>query len=179
MIIAMEKQNLALFEEIYKHWNPSLQKYSDYYVKDSEASRTIVNDLFVRLWFRKIKPDNLEAYLFRAVKNASLNYLETQKRSLLVYEDEEKLLSMSDLHVDNPVPSAVSEKLRFLEKVIDQLPERRRVVFRLHRLEGFSYAEIAELLQISTRTVEDHLAKSMQFIHAHAKHLVDQNLTET
>jgi RNA polymerase sigma-70 factor (ECF subfamily) len=49
----------------------------------------------------------------------------------------------------------------------------------MFRFEELNYAEIAELLNISVRTVEDHLSKSMQFIHAQAKHLIDGKLTNT
>lgn len=175
--ITLEQLDLPQFELIYKHWNTLLQRYSEYYVRDHEASRSIVNDLFIQLWFNKTRPDNLKGYLFRAVKNASLNYLRKQGNVPLSYVEEQELRELSDLSITEPV-AADSDKLQFLQKVIAQLPERRQLVFRLYRLEGFSYAEIAELLQISVRTVEDHLAKSMEFIHAKAKHLVDANLTE-
>jgi len=136
-----------------------------------------VNDLFVQLWFNKTKPENLKGYLFRAIKNASLNYLAQQRNSLLTLLDQEELTMISDL---SPVSEAAneSEKLIFLKDLIGRLPHRRQLVFNMHRMEGFSYAEIAGLLQISVRTVEDHLSKSMQFIHAHAKHLLHEKLTE-
>lgn len=175
--ITLEQLDLPRFEMIYRHWNTLLQRYSEYYVKDHEASRSIVNDLFVQLWFSKKQPDNLKGYLFRAVKNASLNHLKKQGNIPLTYVEETELCIISDLSV-RVADIEASDKLQFLQKIIGLLPERRQLVFRLHRLEGFSYAEIADLLQISVRTVEDHLAKSMQFIHAHAKHLVDANLTE-
>jgi len=176
--ITLDQLDLSQFELIYKHWNALLQRYSEYYVRDHEASRSIVNDLFVQLWFSKHKPDNLKGYLFRAVKNASLNYLRKQGNVPLSYVVEDELRDLSDLSTQEGATSNESEKLQFLQRVIAELPQRRQLVFRLYRLEGFSYAEIAELLQISVRTVEDHLAKSMEFIHARAKHLIDANLTE-
>lgn len=176
--ITLDQLDLPQFEMIYKHWNVLLQRYSEYYVRDHEASRSIVNDLFVQLWFSKTKPDNLKGYLFRAVKNASLNYLRKQGNVPLSYIMDDELRDLSDLSLRDTADANDSDKLLFLQRVIAELPERRQLVFRLYRLEGFSYAEIAELLQISVRTVEDHLAKSMEFIHARAKHLVDANLTE-
>ncbi|RZL18757.1 MAG: sigma-70 family RNA polymerase sigma factor [Pedobacter sp.] len=92
--------------------------------------------------------------------------------------EESELTVFSDLTVPVVMEDYKSEKLEFLQKIIESLPERRQLVFKLHRLEGFSYAEIAELMQISVRTVEDHLSKSMQFIHSQAKQLIDLDLTE-
>jgi len=169
---------LPEFELIYKQWNVSLQKYAHYFLRDEEASRSIVNDLFLYLWFSKKQPDNCKVYLFRAVKNASLNYIKKHGNIPLLYVEDDRLTILSDAIPESGSPGIESEKLTFLKRIISLLPERRQLVFRLHRLEGFSYAEIAELMHISVRTVEDHLAKSMQFIHAHAKHLVDRKLTE-
>ena len=166
------------FNLIYQRLSVLLQKYSLYYVKDEEASRSIVNDLFVKLWFDKKYPENLKGYLFKAVKNSSLNYIASQKRSPLTYLEESDLTLISDVKVNVVYDDLISDKLAFLHKVIELLPERRQLVFKLYRLEGFSYAEIAELMQISVRTVEDHLSKSMQFIHIRAKQLVDTKLTE-
>jgi len=166
------------FEMLYNSMNSSLQKYAEYYVRDIEAAKSIVNDFFVQLWFKNEQPEQIKGYMYRAIKNASLNYLERSKRSPLSYLEQDELALISDLHIVNQEVSLESEKLKFLQKVIAELPEKRQLVFRMYRLEGFSYAEIADLLQISVRTVEDHLSKSMQFIHARSKHLIHTNLTE-
>ena len=107
-----------------------------------------------------------------------MNHISSQNKSLLSYVEHTELTIVADLSAQLENIGHESEKLRFLEKVIAKLPERRQLVFRMYRLEGFSYLEIADLLQISVRTVEDHLSKSMQFIHHESKQLVHQKLTE-
>lgn len=176
--IPVIEPGLIEFELLYKRWGSILQKYAHYYVKDKEVARSIVNDLFVQLWFSKKNPDNLNGYLFRAIKNASLNHISTQNKSPLSYIEHTELTLVADHAVKPENTAHDSEKISFLEKVISMLPERRQLVFRMYRLEGFSYIEIADLLQISVRTVEDHLSKSMQFIHKECKHLTNQKLTE-
>jgi RNA polymerase sigma-70 factor (family 1) len=170
--------DLSRFDLIYKQWNAILLKYAYYYVHDHEVSKSIVNDLFLQIWFKDLEPDNLKGYLFRSVKNAALNYLKKNGNKPLTFLAEAELIVISDAAAETRIEPELSEKLRFLQHLISQLPERRQLVFKLHRLEGFSYAEIAELMQISVRTVEDHLARSMEFIHSKAKHLVDLNLTK-
>ena len=155
-----------------------LQKYADYYVNDKEVAISIVNDLFVQLWFTKKNPENLNGYLFRAIKNAALNHISSQNKNPLSYIEHTELTVVADLSAQPEDNAHEADQLRFLEKVISMLPERRQIVFKLFRLEGFSYLEIADLLQISVRTVEDHLSKSVQFIHKESKHLVHQKLTE-
>jgi len=164
-------------EMLYHNWSGMLCSYAFYYLNDMEASKTVVNDTFLQLWKNDSKPINLKAYLYRAVKNACLNYLSQRKLSI-VYTDYAELELLSDNQYFSDAIEGEQEKFQFLEKVIASLPSKRQLVFKLFRLEGLSYAEIADLLNISVRTVEDHLAKSMQFIHAKAKHLVDRKLTK-
>lgn len=171
--------NVALdLEILYKNWNGILCSYAFYYLKDMEAAKTVVNDAFVQLWKMESKPTYLKAYLYRAVKNACLNYISKRKLSI-VYTDYAELEMLSDNKEHQEPVEGEQEKLLFLEMVISELPSKRQLVFRLFRLEGLSYLEISELLNISVRTVEDHLSKSMQFIHARAKHLVDEKLTNS
>lgn len=170
--------DLAGFELLYSSMSSSLQKYADYYVRDTEAANAIVNDLFVQLWFKTGQPSQIKGYLYRAVKNASLNYLEQHKRNPLSYLEQDELTLISDLREAQQEISFEPDKLGHLQRAISLLPPKRQLVFRMYRLDGFSYAEIAELLQISVRTVEDHLSKSMQFIHAQTKQFFHTNLTQ-
>lgn len=167
------------FELLYSNWSLMLQKYAIYFLKDQAAAETIVNDVFVKLWLSGNAISYPKTYLYRSVKNACLNYLAQQQQQVVSYLAQDELQNISDLNVYHHQVPEESERLKFLEKLIDQLPPKRQLVFKLYRLEGLSYAEIAELLNISIRTVEDHLSKSMQFIYANAKHLLHQNLTES
>lgn len=73
---------LPEFELIYKQWNVSLQKYAHYFLRDEEASRSIVNDLFLYLWFSKKQPDNCKVYLFRPVKTLRSTTSKSMETSL-------------------------------------------------------------------------------------------------
>lgn len=170
--------DLKQFELLYNSTNHLLQKYAVYYVNDLEVAKSIVNDLFVQLWFKNIAPLNIKSYLYRSVKNACLNYLEQQHKNLLFYVEQDELTALADLTIEPQKDHSETDHHKFLQQVITLLPQKRQLVFRMHRLEGFTYAEIADLLQISPRTVEDHLSKAMQFIHAQATQFLYTNLTE-
>lgn len=174
----MAPLNSKQFELLYNKLYSSLQKYAIYYVNDQEAANSIVNDLFVQLWFKTDQPLNMKGYLYQSVKNGCLNYLSHHKKNPLFYLENEELTELSDLTAMPDDSYSEPNHLKFLKQAISLLPPKRQLVFRMHRLEGFSYAEIADLLQISPRTVEDHLAKAMQFIHTRAKHFLYTNLIE-
>ncbi|WAC39666.1 sigma-70 family RNA polymerase sigma factor [Pedobacter sp. SL55] len=166
------------FETLFKNFSEVLYNYANYYLHDMEAAKTVVNDTFLRLWNGKHRPLYVKPYLYRSVKNACLNYLSQHKNKVVLKEFAE-LEMLSDGAINFDHNDETTDKLIFLEKVISNLPAKRQLVFKMFRFDELSYAEIAELLNISVRTVEDHLAKSMQFIHAQAKHLVDRKLTNT
>lgn len=151
------------FEDLYRRVYPTLKKYAVYLVKDPEEAQLILNDVFITVWKNKVQLVNEKAYLFRAVKNAAINYHKLSKRNFLRF-DEEQDLEIPDKNVDPALNYQNKDQNRLLYTLIDQLPERRRLVFYLYRIDGFSYKEIAALLDISVRTVEDHLAKGFLFL---------------
>ena len=166
------------FETLFNRFSDMLYHYAFYYLNDMDAAKSVVNDTFIKLWNGKHKPSYIKTYLYKAVKNACLNYL-SQRKEPMVLKGFSELETLADSTFSVEQTDALNDQLLFLEKVIAKLPAKRQLVFKMFRFEELSYAEIAELLNISVRTVEDHLSKSMQFIHAQAKHLVDRNLTNT
>lgn len=171
-------QGYSNVELLYKRWASILKNYANYFLKDDDISSSIVNDIFMKLWNNDSEIENIKAYLFRSVKNASLNYLSSLNKKPVSYFDTHELTILSDLFQQSEFVAEESDQLIYLQKLILRLPEKRQLVFRMHRVEGFNYSEIAELLQISPRTVEDHLAKSMKFIHEKCQHFFNQSLTE-
>lgn len=173
----LEEYDSSEFEMMFNKYNRELYNYAFYYLNDMEAAMSLVNDTFLRIWDLEHKPFHIKSYLYRSVKNACLNYL-SKNQNKVVFKDFSELEILADGIVDLQHSDDGSDKLLFLEQVISKLPARRQIVFKLFRFEELSYAEIAERLDISVRTVEDHLAKSMHFIHEEAKHLIDQKLTK-
>lgn len=151
------------FEDLYRRMFPTLKKYAIYLVKDVEEAQLILNDVFIAIWKNKVLIVNEKAYLFRAVKNGATNY---HKVSRLQYEhlEEAEVQDIADAKADPFQSYAHKDRTRMLYDLIDQMPERRRLIFYMYRIEGFSYKEIAALLDISVRTVEDHLVKGFQFL---------------
>ncbi|SHF13718.1 RNA polymerase sigma-70 factor [Pedobacter caeni] len=151
------------FEDLYRRMYPTLKKYAVYLVKDAEEAQLILNDVFIAIWKNNVRILNEKAYLFRAVKNAATNYHKTAKTNFL-HIDEEEVPEVWDGGSDPAQTYQDKDRNRVLYQLIDQMPERRRLVFYMYRIDGFSYKEIADLLDISVRTVEDHLVKGFQFL---------------
>ena len=153
--------NPADFELIYKQYFSMLVGFAFQYVEDSENSEDIVQEVFSKIWNQSKSLDirtNIKSYLFGAVRNACLNHLRHQKvkqahEQETTHEiiDQEAFMEMDELQ----------EKL---EKVLNQLPEKRRQIFELSRFEGKKYQEIADELNISVKTVETQMSRSLKVL---------------
>ena len=133
-----------------------------YYVKREEWAQEIVLDVFMRLWDQRKKlPEinNIEDYCFILTKNASLNYLENEAKHMSQSSGQ---LSESTSHTDSPEETLISDELfaRYV-KALDRLPERCREVFIRIREEKQSYAQVADELGISVKTVDAQLQKAL------------------
>lgn len=126
------------------------------YLKDEAAASEIVNDVFLKLWYkrhelREIK--NVKSYLFRAVKNTALNRLEVKG-----HQHWEFLEQADSSHLEfSPDPELLlitEEMRRMVEKEVNALPGRCKIIFKLIREEGLKYQEVADILDISVKTVE-------------------------
>ncbi len=135
------------------------------FLKNLEASEEVVQETFVKLWENRKTlniTSSLKSYLFRAVRNSSLNVIKHEKikdkyKSYNEYEIKNHSASL-DEEID---ASELEIKIR---KSIDLLPSERKKAFIMSRYEGLKYKEIAEKLNISKKTVENQIGKALKFL---------------
>lgn len=156
-----EQDSQAAFRDFYNLTYDRLFRIAYYYVKKEEWSQEIVLDVFMKIWEqRPTLPDikSIEDYCFVLVKNASLNYLERECRLGTIATDS---LPEPEAREYSPEESVISEELfAIYVKALDRLPERCREVFIRIREEKETYAQVAEALGISTKTVDAQLQKA-------------------
>ena len=158
---AIQRKDEQAFEQYYKEHYRMLFLAACGYLKDASVAEEIVNDVFLKLWQSAgtIQIDSsLKAYIYRAVINRSLNEINKTKRDLLNQkefshrpEDRVEIKAMED-----------NELKISLYKAVDQLPEQCRKVFRMSRFEGLKQQEIADRLNISIKTVKNHITHALK-----------------
>lgn len=156
-----EWDSQTAFRRFYDLTYDRLFRIAYYYVKREEWSQEIVLDIFLKLWEQRntlTEVRNIEDYCFVLTKNASLNYMEKELRRNAYTAPE--VLESPDTNC-SPEEQLISEELfaRYV-KALDRLPERCREIFIRVREEKQSYAQVAEELGISTKTVDAQLQKA-------------------
>lgn len=152
------------FSELYLMYYPKLVRFAKEFVVLEEDAENITQDVFTDLWERRDAIDHIEnvnAYLFRLVRNRCLDYLKhkvfEQKYAENVQASFEIELNLKLQSLDRFDVSDISEgneTERLVRDAINSLPKRCRDIFLLSRMKGLKYREISEKLGISVNTVE-------------------------
>ncbi len=165
VLSGLKKGDSAALELLFKKFFNPLARFSFNYVKDQDAAKDIVQEVFYQIWNKREElPEttNLSAYLFTAIRNRCLNVLsQVNNRQDILVERER---GRDDFYTDSRVET--KELSQKIERAIDSLPEKCREVFLLSRYENKSYKEIAEILDISVKTVENHMGKALSVLRA-------------
>ena len=159
--------DLPAFNLVFKRHYKMVVNVIYKYIDDATYSEDLAQAVFVKLWDNHSKLDihtSLSSYLRRAGINGALNYISTQKRFIFSEPDnwESELL---DTSAEEKEQRQEKDHLELqLHEAINQLPEKCRIVFTLNRFEGFSHKEIAEKLDITPKTIENHMTKALRLI---------------
>ena len=134
------------------------------YVRDWDEAKGLVHEVFIAVWekFDRLPPDTqYRSYLYTAVRNRCLNYIRDKKTHVSFDSVPENQLIEVQTNLET------SELEREIEIAIRLLPEKCRMVFELNRLEGLKYAQIAEKMGISVKTVEAQMSKALGLLKKH------------
>lgn len=153
------------FEEIFHRFRLQLFHFSLKITKLDDAAEEMVQECFIKIWASRHTLGELEnpvGYIYSMAKNASLDYL---RRLYLDEQLRNKVKQKMALTGDSTVEHLnLTETSRLVQLAIAQLPQAQRTVFEMSRLQGKSYHEIAQNLNISVNTVRNHLVRALRTI---------------
>ncbi len=154
------------FEQVFRAFYKKLLLFSQNFVKTPEHAEEVVEDVFVKLWVRRQEINqikNLKVYLYSATKNQALNALYKEK---MLFSDSADLSDHdSPVCPNNPHDMLVNSELNeVMNRAVDALPERCKLIFKLVREDGLKYKEIAEILGISVNTIDAQMAIAVKRI---------------
>ncbi|MDN3580314.1 RNA polymerase sigma-70 factor [Mucilaginibacter flavus] len=164
LVSALKHSSTPAFESVYNRYWEKLFNYAYKRLSNTEVCEEIVQEVFIRLWEKReslILTSGLMNYLYTAVK---YNLIDQYRKQLL--KNNFAAASKHSYSADNSTEDSIFVKdlKKYLEDLIGTLPPKCRSVYELSRLEYKSNKEIAEILNISEKTVEGHLTKALQRI---------------
>lgn len=158
-----------LFDEYFHHLVLSVMRY----VNDYDRAEDIVQDVFVKVWqnFDELREiEDLKAYLFKAVKNSSLNYLRHIKvKQKFIVSSEDLYSTFEKSAEDFKIDEETNNRIH---KAVAKLPDHWREAFVLSKYDNLKYHEIAREMNISQKTVEKYISKSLLFLRNELKDLL-------
>jgi RNA polymerase sigma-70 factor (ECF subfamily) len=159
---AIRLDDRQAFERLFREYYRPLTAYAFRFVRELPTAENIVQDVFLRLWQNRreiVITTSLEHYLFRSVRNHSLNQLDKARvRSGFLKMQMETESAHEDYAPFFPEPGLLDK----IEAAISALPEKRQEIFRMAREEGLKYREIADKLNLSVKTVEAQMTLALK-----------------
>ncbi|WP_200974805.1 RNA polymerase sigma factor [Echinicola sp. 20G] len=156
----VEKNDEKAFSVFFDHYHTRLINLALLFLPNYQQAEEVVSEVILKLLQKReglLQIENFEGYLFKMVKNRALNSIKASSR-------EKGKISIDDIQdylipdISDPEKKMINGDLkRELNRVIANLPPKRRLVFKMVKDENLSYKEVAEILEISERTVEVHL----------------------
>ncbi|OQX72681.1 MAG: hypothetical protein B6D61_13405 [Bacteroidetes bacterium 4484_249] len=162
----VKKGDIKSFEKLFDNYYQALCNFAFIYLNDEGLSEEIVSDVFINIWQKRneiIILENLKSYLYKSTMNAVISNFRKKKANFTNLNNLESL----DSSVDFITPETLLLDEEFknkIEQLMDGLPYKAGLVFRMKKIDGLKYKEIAEILNISEKTVENHISKAIKKI---------------
>lgn len=164
LILLLKQSDKEAFTALYKKYWRQVYNFSRLYLTGKDAAEEVVQEVFIKIWESRDfmrQEDNFKGLLFIITRNLIFN----QHRKSL-NEDFYKMTVISAMENSYDIEEEIEAKnlSDYIDLLINELPPRRREIFNLSRKENKSYKEIAELLHISEKTVENQISEALKYL---------------
>ena len=159
-------EDAAAYKKLFFYFFLPLKSFSYSIVKSKGYAEEIVSDVFVEIWAKRKQLqeiEDLKMYIYISVRNASLRkFQQTQKRKIISLD--ELSVEMVSVEPDAETSMISGELIKKIEAAIDQLPPQCKIIFKLAKEDKLKYKEIAQLLAISVKTIDNQLSTALKKI---------------
>lgn len=156
----------AAYKELFLLLHSRLKQFAYSILKSGEEAEELVSDLFIRIWEKRDQLTTIESpllYFYTSAKNLAFNRINKLKRQQNL-APEEWLVQLNSIYFDPEQLMMTEEMMRQIRQAVNDLPPRCRIIFKLVKEDGLKYREVAELLQLSVKTVEAQMAIALRRI---------------
>jgi RNA polymerase sigma-70 factor (family 1) len=170
IVNSMRQGDRSSFETMFRTWYNPLCNYALSFLGSREEAEEIVQNVFVQFWEKRYEIEietSLKSYLYRAVRNTCFNVLKHEK---VKREHERYALEKNDNHSSHAGTTLLAQELEVkISQALKCLPEQCAIIFKMSRFEELKYAEIAEKLGLSIKTVENQMGKALRIMREQLK----------
>lgn len=163
LLLALRHSDKKAYAELFRAYYPMLCAHCHKFVS-LEDSEEIVQDVLFWLWESRkelVIEKSLSQYLFKMVYHKAMNRIANElavhKANTMFFEQTQKMLEEIDLY-------QFEELQELLRKAIQNLPESYREAFVMHRFQHKNYKEIAELLKVSSKTIDYRIQQALKIL---------------
>ncbi|NGP89813.1 RNA polymerase sigma-70 factor [Fodinibius halophilus] len=167
LVEKIREGNQQAFERLFFEYFFDLCSYALQITKSNEQAKDVVQEVFYKIWKRRRNWSvytSIKAYLFRSVRNEALNLINKRGRREKLKEQLSDTTEKYTSKQSTQKNEGDEKLIKAVWNVVKEMPQRRRSVFVLHRKHGLSYKEIAEVLDITRKTVENHMGLALDDI---------------
>jgi RNA polymerase sigma-70 factor (ECF subfamily) len=169
LVKLLKKGDMAAFDAIYNKYCHKLHQFVFMYLKQKEDAKDIVQEVFIKIWQTREKIDvyaSFDSFLFTIAYNTTMSLL---RKRMSETKSREYLKSLQQ--IENA--EQVIDEIQFIELnhkvqgLLNQLTQRQKEIYLLSREEGLTHEEIAQKLNISESTVNNHLVTALKYLKSH------------
>jgi RNA polymerase sigma-70 factor (ECF subfamily) len=161
--VALNGDPLA-YKKLFLFYYPRLLSFSYGFTHCKEASEEVVSDVFMNIWCNReklLRVGNFNLYIYVSTKNLSLNCVEKQKRDK-TFSLDDVLIEFKSIYYDPEQLMISAEMFKRICSAIQTLPPKCRLIFKLIKEDGLSYKEVAQLLHLSVKTIENQMTIALR-----------------
>lgn len=171
----IQKGDERAFEILFKKYYLPLTRFVWRYVNSKAIAEELIQELFTILWEKRDELDvdtkkSIRAYLYKSAKNLALNQRKHSKikdkyASEWVEQKENPEIYFRDEYREERIRKAIAQ-------AIEELPPRGKMTYKLHRYDGLTYEEIADVMDVSVKTVESQMTRTLKTLRERLSYLL-------
>jgi len=172
LVFRIKNGDVVAFKELFYGYCQPLIRFALRFIREVDSAEDLVQEVFFKVWSNRQQLDpklSIKSYLYTAVRNLALNQIRHQQ----VIQKAHEKLQHSPYHPPTPEELLDANQIELaVMQTIDELPEKCRLIFTMSRFDNLTYAEIADILELSIKTIETQMGRALQHLRKKLNHLL-------